>query len=86
MNESSEDPRKMTVAELNDLGFQKRPILSAIRENCIGCAGGSPAEVRRCHLTKCPLWPYRMGTNPFTGRKGNPAAFKKAGNAMGAQG
>ena len=69
---------KLTVAELNEVGHHKRPILSAIRENCIDCAGGSPAEVRRCDLKKCPLWPYRMGRNPFSARKGNPEALRKA--------
>lgn len=59
------DPRKMTVAELEAVGHRKRPLLRVIRENCIECAGGSEAEVRRCRISVCPFWPYRMGTNPF---------------------
>lgn len=27
---------------------------------------GSAAEVRRCHLTNCPLWPFRFGKVPMT--------------------
>jgi hypothetical protein len=66
MAEIGRDPRQMSVAELEALGHHKRRLLDAIRENCIGCCAGSPAEVRRCRADNCPMWPYRMGTNPFT--------------------
>ena len=33
----------------------------AIRAKCLDCCGGQKAEVRRCHIRDCPLWPYRMG-------------------------
>src|ERR1700745_3216978 len=59
------DPRRMTVAELNAIGIHARPLLKAIRANCIDCMGGSEAEVRRCSAIKCPMWSYRMSTNPF---------------------
>ena len=59
------DPRQMTVAELNELGHYKRPVLRAIRANCIDCCAGNEAEVRRCRMLACPMWPYRMATNPF---------------------
>jgi hypothetical protein len=62
------DPRKMTEAELNALGHHKRPVLDAIREKCIDCCGGMVAEVRRCRMVDCALWPYRMGTNAFRHR------------------
>lgn len=62
------DPRTMTVADLEALGHHKRPLLSAIRQNCIDCCAGSPAEVRRCGMVACPMWPYRMGANPFAER------------------
>src|SRR5580698_6962628 len=26
---------------------------------------GAVAQVRRCRMLACPMWPYRMGTNPF---------------------
>ena len=32
---------------------------SAIKFNCLLCAGGSPSEVGLCHLEYCPLWPFR---------------------------
>jgi hypothetical protein len=59
----------LTEAELNALGHQARPLLEAIRENCIDCCGGSQAEVRRCRLVTCPFWPYRMSSNPFRRRE-----------------
>lgn len=41
-------------------------LLKIIREKCLDCCGGSPAEVRECRSEKtCALWPYRLGTNPF---------------------
>lgn len=33
----------------------------AIRLKCLDCCCGNGAEVRRCELRKCPLWPFRMG-------------------------
>ena len=33
----------------------------AIRLKCIDCCGNQIAEVRKCPVTSCPLWRYRMG-------------------------
>lgn len=49
--------------------------LRAIREKCLDCCVGQPAEVARCHIEKCPLWTFRDGHNPNrkgVGGKGNP--------------
>ncbi len=43
--------------------------LKAIRANCIDCMGGYARLVSSCELVGCPLWPYRMGKNPFRTRK-----------------
>lgn len=67
--EIGRDPRKMTEAELVALGHPRRPLLRAIRANCIECCGGTEAEVRRCRMVTCPMWPYRMATNPFQRRE-----------------
>ena len=37
----------------------------AIRAMCVGCMGGMIAEVRRCTSIGCPLYPFRLGENPF---------------------
>ena len=41
---------------------EKHSRKKAIREKCIDCCGGVRAEVRRWPATRCPLWPFRMGT------------------------
>jgi len=33
----------------------------AIRLKCLDCCCGNSAEVRRCHMTNCPLHRYRLG-------------------------
>jgi len=47
----------------------KKPMLKIIREKCLDCCAHQHSEVRLCECTSCPLWPYRMGKNPFHGRK-----------------
>jgi hypothetical protein len=54
------------TAVLRVLGHPESP-LRAIRAKCADCCGGSLAEVRRCTAVTCPLWPMRMGKNPFYG-------------------
>ena len=38
--------------------------LKAIRQKCLDCCAGQVAEVRRCTVEKCPLFPYRFGKRP----------------------
>jgi hypothetical protein len=59
------DPRRMTVAELTAMGRPPISRANAIRQNCLNCCCGSAAEVRRCHMLSCPMWPFRMGTDPY---------------------
>lgn len=33
----------------------------AIRQKCLDCCCDNMSEVRKCPMTKCPLWRYRMG-------------------------
>jgi hypothetical protein len=52
-----------------------------IRQYCLACVEGE-AEVRRCTTINCPFWPYRMGRNPHSLRRGiNP--FAKGNTARG---
>ncbi len=60
----------LSRADLVKLGHQRRSPTKAMRAFCVDCHGGNRAEVRRCTSVGCALWPYRMGTNPFTNRKG----------------
>lgn len=36
----------------------------AIRDKCMDCCAGNDAEVRKCELVECPLFPYRFGCSP----------------------
>lgn len=65
---------KSDACALNNRGFSP---LRRIKSHCLDCAG-SRAEVVSCKgdaLTsgahKCPLWSYRLGTNPALKGKGN---------------
>jgi len=58
------DPRKIgrdVLAAYHD----PMPVLKAIRAKCIDCFGGSEAEARKCTALACPLWPFRMASNPW---------------------
>jgi hypothetical protein len=77
------DPRRIPVELLRArIGHEGRALpetpLDAIRGFCIECSGGSPAEVRKCTTMKCPLWPFRMNSNPFHAR----AKQREDGNAQ----
>lgn len=62
------DPRGMSVPELNALGHISNSVLDAVKANCIDCCGGQASEVRKCVMTHCTLWPFRMGVNPLARR------------------
>lgn len=62
--------------DLEKLGHKKQPLLRAVRAFCIECSGGERGAVSACEIPDCDLYPYRMGKNPFTNRKGNAGAFK----------
>ena len=69
------DPRDLPrglIAEVHT----PSPLLDVIREKCLECSGYQPAEIARCTAVACSLWPYRMGTNPFSNRRGNAAALQ----------
>lgn len=39
--------------------------VKVIRAKCIDCMCGQVEEVKRCPCEDCPLWPFRMGKNPY---------------------
>lgn len=63
------DPRTMPAQELRLLGHGGGPVLDVIRAKCVDCSGGSAAEARKCAVTRCALWPYRTGGNPFRAKR-----------------
>lgn len=59
------DPRRMSLAELRDMGHDAMSPIAAIRAKCLDCMAGSADEVRKCMAMACPSWPFRMGKNPW---------------------
>lgn len=43
--------------------------LKAIRAFCLECSCGQTSEVKECPVVKCPLYPFRMGKNPYRQRR-----------------
>jgi hypothetical protein len=43
-------------------------VLSAVRCKCLDCTAFQETIIRNCAIESCPLWPYRMGRNPFRKR------------------
>ena len=54
-----------TGHDLAALGHEPMPVLAAIRAKCLDCSCGNRAEVADCLVRACPLWPFRMGKNPW---------------------
>ena len=64
-------PKLKTTAPVHDTltGYdfrEDKPLrpLRAIRMKCVECCCGNVAEVRRCEMMDCTLWPYRLGKRP----------------------
>ena len=43
--------------------------VKAIRAKCLNCCCGQPNEVRLCTIERCPLHPFRFGTNPYRAKR-----------------
>lgn len=82
LRHQGENPKEIPVKDLREFvqGYRhedgtitqyhrkiKNPA-SGIRAFCVRCMGGQTAEVRKCQATNCPLWAFRMGTNPLSGK------------------
>ena len=39
--------------------------MKAIRAKCLDCCGDSAHEVKACPCSACPLYPFRLGKNPY---------------------
>lgn len=51
--------KKVLMVEVDKVSYTR-----AIRNKCLDCCAGNDAEVRRCELIQCPLFPYRFGCSP----------------------
>lgn len=56
----------------------------AIRAKCLECCCGNSAEVRRCQIADCALWPWRMGSASLrTQRREKSALPETIGSGVG---
>jgi len=54
-----------TQEELEALGHSPVPVLTAIRAKCMDCSCYQRSEIENCTVTKCALYPFRFGRNPW---------------------
>lgn len=62
--EIGQHPDEISQADLKAMGHSQTALLKAIRAKCCECSSGSVAEVRKCSVVNCPLWPLRFGVRP----------------------
>lgn len=75
------NPRLLSKEDLEQMGHVPTPILRVIRAKCLDCSHTS-GEVAKCTVLSCPLWPYRMGANPFRTRNASEDAKEAARAAL----
>lgn len=51
--------------------------LQAIRWKCKECSNFNDAEIRRCEIKDCALYPFRLGHNPSRQGLGSKNPFGK---------
>lgn len=61
------------------MALSKNPAVRAIRQRCLECCE-KPMEVKACGAKDCPLYPFRMGKNPYINLKPPVNGFKKKNN------
>jgi hypothetical protein len=76
------DPRQLSKDQAEPGGAGNGRV---VRAKCLDCCCYQEAEIRKCTALACVLWPYRMGTNPFTTRKGNPRIFEPVEQGPGSK-
>ena len=57
------------VTNLEFTGEQITSAQKAIRAKCLDCCAFQKEEVKLCTDNNCPLWPFRMGKNPYKKKK-----------------
>ena len=43
--------------------------MRAIKLKCLDCSTYNTNEIKECIVKKCPLYPFRLGKNPFRKKK-----------------
>jgi hypothetical protein len=71
------NPKQLEPADLEAEGIKPMPPLAVMRAMCLDCRDAD--EVLTCARVHCPLWPFRLGTNPW--RQGDTENLQKARDA-----
>ena len=58
-------PDRTSIAYIRKIWPKRRSPLRAIRDKCMDCTADQPKEIGECPSANCPLWPFRMGKNPY---------------------
>lgn len=53
------------MADIKSFPKEAKTRKQALRNKCLDCSCWQPSEVRLCPAKGCPLWPWRMGKNPY---------------------
>lgn len=64
------DTRTVPIEYLDGLGIHRTSRGDAIRAYCVQiCMCGSTKAVLECVSTACPLWPFKMGNDPWRAQR-----------------
>ena len=58
-----------TEDEFNKEVSENTNVLRAIRLKCLDCSTYNINEIKECSVKNCPLYPFRLGNNPFRKKK-----------------
>lgn len=55
--------------EFNREVSENTNVLRAIKLKCLDCSTYNINEIKECPVKNCPLYPFRLGKNPFRKKK-----------------
>ena len=58
-----------TEEEFNREVSENTNVLRAIKLKCLDCSTYNINEIKECPVKNCPLFPFRLGKNPFRKRE-----------------
>ena len=58
-----------TEEDFNKEVSENTNILRAIKLKCLDCSTYNINEIKECPVKNCPLYPFRLGKNPFRKRE-----------------
>lgn len=58
-----------TEEDFNREVYENTNVLRAIKLKCLDCSTYNILEIKECPVKNCPLYPFRLGKNPFRKRE-----------------